>query len=484
MLIILDTQQNTIGAANNVSPFALPYFEDWHEETVDGIDTYKFLVPADHEDSNLIQVRGHIIFTDAYGDNRLFTIKEVTDTYYDFNKPAKEVFCEATAITELLGDIVRPQTIKSADAEMAIRTVLQSASSGWEVGYVEDTYSTDIKFEEYMSVMEALRKLAEEQYFKDLYFTVELQGTTIVKKLVNLREDRGVDNSVRFDYKIDVLGTGRTEDTSELATALIGLGKADSSGKRITLNGVAAFDDGDYYKLEGTDWIGSDTALQQFGVGGKHIFGIHIDDQADTLEKLKRSTLSALEKRRLPYVFYSASVENLAVLDEDYDAKTVRLGDWVTISDWTFEPPIVIKGKVMKLERSYTDPTQDKVDLGRYKKLEITVPAALQKLQDKINQNEEKWNASSYKLEVISTNGLIFKEGNISTVLEARVYQDGTDITDTINAAHFKWSRVSNDADGDQAWNTEHFGGTKTIQITSDDVRQRATFFCDLTGLE
>lgn len=486
MLIILDKQQNTIGAANNVSPFALPYYEDWHEETIDGIDTYKFLVPADHPDSGLIQVRGHIIFTDAYGDNRLFTIKELTDTYYDFNKPAKEVFCESTAINELLGDIVRPQTIVSADAEMAIRTIMQNANTGWEVGLVEDTYSTDIKIEEYMTVMEALRFLADQQYFKDLYFTVELRGTEIVKKLVNLKEDRGVKEGVRFDYRIDVLGTGRTEDTSELATALIGLGKADDKGKRLSLNGLAAFDDGNFYKLNGTDWIGSDDALQQFGINGKHIFGVHIDDQADTLEKLKRSTLNALEKRCVPYLYYSASIENLASMTDGYGAKQVRLGDWVIISDWTFDPPIVIEGKVMKLERSYLDPSQDKVDLGRYKKLEITVPAFVQKLQDKINQNEDKWNVGSENYEVFieSTGGYFFKNGSGSTVLKARLFRAGIEVDPLGSDYDYKWFMYDKDGNKVNTFGTIGYKLGKTISVTAAEVNVKSSFIVEITEKE
>ena len=43
-----------------------------------------------------------------------------------------------------------------------------------------------------------------------------------------------------------------------------------------------------------------------------------------------------------------------------------------------------------------------------------------------------------------------------------------------------KGSFFSDDAAADAAWNAAHFGGTKTIEITRDDVNVRATFFCDL----
>ncbi|MEH7209792.1 hypothetical protein V7094_26880, partial [Priestia megaterium] len=74
----------------------------------------------------------------------------------------------------------------------------------------------------------------------------------------------------------------------------------------------------------------------------------------------------------------------------------------------------------------------------------------------------------------------VFKNGQFGTVLEARVYHGITDVTDTFNASRFLWTRISNDTDGDTAWNSSHIGGTKTITITPSDVKNRATFNCEL----
>lgn len=86
----------------------------------------------------------------------------------------------------------------------------------------------------------------------------------------------------------------------------------------------------------------------------------------------------------------------------------------------------------------------------------------------------------TYKVDIISTNGGVFKNGQINTKLLARVYRGATDVTDTLDASRFKWERVSTDTDGDIAWNTAHFGGTKEVNITSADVTVRATFTCEI----
>lgn len=90
--------------------------------------------------------------------------------------------------------------------------------------------------------------------------------------------------------------------------------------------------------------------------------------------------------------------------------------------------------------------------------------------------NEQKM----YRLVISSSNGNIFKNGNIQTTLTATVFSWDENITDTLDPNQFIWTRVSDDAEADALWNATHYGGTKSIEITSDDVDIRATFFCDL----
>ena len=96
---------------------------------------------------------------------------------------------------------------------------------------------------------------------------------------------------------------------------------------------------------------------------------------------------------------------------------------------------------------------------------------------DRITEIEEQ---KMYRLVISSSNGNIFKNGNIQTTLYATVFSWDENITDTLDDNQFIWTRVSDDAEADATWNADHYGGTKSIEITSDDVEVRATFFCDL----
>ena len=103
--------------------------------------------------------------------------------------------------------------------------------------------------------------------------------------------------------------------------------------------------------------------------------------------------------------------------------------------------------------------------------------ASVEEQTNRIDNIEEQ---KMYRLVISSSNGNIFKNGNISTVLTATVFSWDKDVTDELDDNQFIWTRVSSDTEADKAWNSAHFCGTKSITITSDDVKARATFYCDL----
>lgn len=98
-------------------------------------------------------------------------------------------------------------------------------------------------------------------------------------------------------------------------------------------------------------------------------------------------------------------------------------------------------------------------------------------VSDRVTEIEDQ---KMYRLVITSSNGNIFKNGNIATTLSAEVYSWDENITDSLDPNQFVWTRVSEDADSDRLWNAAHYGGAKQIEVTKDDVHVRATFFCDL----
>lgn len=92
---------------------------------------------------------------------------------------------------------------------------------------------------------------------------------------------------------------------------------------------------------------------------------------------------------------------------------------------------------------------------------------------------EEMKDRIPYRVEILSTNGIAFKGGNISTTLKANVYLGAENVTDQIDAIRFKWMRVGRNGEDDLVWNAAH-KGLKEVPITREDVYQRATFLCEV----
>ena len=134
----------------------------------------------------------------------------------------------------------------------------------------------------------------------------------------------------------------------------------------------------------------------------------------------------------------------------------------------------IIKAGVLQSQdgSSYWDLETGEVVLRAYATTET-----VEQMEERVSTIEDQ---KMYRLVISSSNGNIFKNGIINTTLYATVFSWDENITDTLDPNQFIWTRVSDDAAADTVWNADHAGGTKSIVITSDDVTERATFFCDL----
>ena len=134
----------------------------------------------------------------------------------------------------------------------------------------------------------------------------------------------------------------------------------------------------------------------------------------------------------------------------------------------------IIKAGVLQSQdgSSYWDLESGEVVLRAY-----ATNDSVEQVGDRVTDIENK---RMYRLVISSSNGNIFKNGVISTTLYATVFSWDENVTDSLDPNQFIWTRVSADPSSDAKWNADHAGGTKSVEITSEDVDARATFFCDL----
>lgn len=146
------------------------------------------------------------------------------------------------------------------------------------------------------------------------------------------------------------------------------------------------------------------------------------------------------------------------------------------VTEWTGD------GSYMTEDGFYTgDLHADQITVGKIKATMVQIGPGTE-FETGYNPSElreEMKNRIPYRVEIISTNGIAFKRGNIFTTLKANVYLGADNVTEEIGASRFKWKRVGMDGEEDLVWNSNHIG-VKEVSITKDDVYQRATFLCEI----
>jgi phage minor structural protein len=185
----------------------------------------------------------------------------------------------------------------------------------------------------------------------------------VIRKKVNVLIQRGNNTQKIFEYGRDLLEVERVEDTNELITALIGIGKPNDQGIPLTFHDYNPPLQKEFEKKE--DWIGNREARHRWGKKGQHIFGIYKDEQAQNPVELFNRTLQQIKRRSRPRVTYKMDV---LVLEKhtDYQAHQVRLGDTVRVKDQTFHPELLIEARVIERKRSKTNPSKDIIVLASY----------------------------------------------------------------------------------------------------------------------
>lgn len=86
----------------------------------------------------------------------------------------------------------------------------------------------------------------------------------------------------------------------------------------------------------------------------------------------------------------------------------------------------------------------------------------------------------AYSVQIYSSNGSNFINGDIATMLRAKVFKGAKEITDTLADNLFNWFRVSDNPEGDAVWSQQHEGAGKSVVISDEDVYRRATFECEV----
>ena len=384
MLFILNSDLqiiDTLSVKGIISQGNTPYFEDYYTQILaTGAETFEFKTMANSRESRNIIVGNYIAFRDDNGDDKLFNIIETNESRSEQGF-IKSVYCEMHGI-ELKNNIIRPMVMLNTSLEKFAETIL--SDTDWQVGEIDDFGGLlDINIGDHISVYDAIQKYAIGEFGAEIYYTVEIKSNSVVNKYLNIVENRGLDEGIKFTYNKNIQDIERTIDTSNLCTALIGVGN-----NGLTFKNVETSD-----KPLNQDFIVNETAYQQWSKNGYHIFGYETFE-TDSDQELLKLTRNKLYERGTPRVKYELNVE---LLDAD-----VRIGDYIRITDMEFEPPIMLEARISTLTKSKTDINGNQCEISNFKHLQSNITDQMRKLSSNL-----KGYADNINIDNISKGGFL-----------------------------------------------------------------------------
>lgn len=84
----------------------------------------------------------------------------------------------------------------------------------------------------------------------------------------------------------------------------------------------------------------------------------------------------------------------------------------------------------------------------------------------------------AYRVDIVATSDILSASVQ-STTLTAIAWKGNQDITNTLPATAFSWTRTSSDSTADEQWNAAHHN-MKSITVTTQDIVYSATYSCEL----
>jgi phage minor structural protein len=362
MIFILDKKEEIVGVLSNTGDLSktTPYFDDLFTEDLEtASSTFEVTTLGHTKEAHYLQVGNYLAFKDE-GGFQLFQITEVTEEHSD--TLLKTAYCEGVCM-ELINEVIRPVNIPSTNIKQLLTTILEN--TGWNVGMVDialsDTHTIEIT--EYTNVYKALQDYAIGTFGAELRFRVDIQGNRIVAKYIDVFAQRGRTTKHRFEYGVNMTNVKKTVDTSELCTALIGVGNSN-----ITFKSVSADD-----KPLNQDFIIDQDAYDRWNNKGSHITGVY-KAETDSPDELLYLTRKELKRRSEPKITYEMDVELLG--------SDVRLGDEVFVIDTDFVPNMLLSARVSVLEKSKTGETTCK--LANFKEVRSNITSDVRDLANQL----------------------------------------------------------------------------------------------------
>ena len=454
-IAVLDIGNHAVAFMDNRVPKALHFYNDeLHTYLKGAACTFEFSVAAKHEDAQYLTVGNHLAF--KYKDR---------DYYFNImsaDEDENTVTVESYALLfELLEEEKDAYTASKAMTFVEYMKVFDGPGAV-KIGINEiSTYSRRLTWESSDNMLSRLYSLAT-NFDAEVEFAPKLNNDYSLKQItMNVYKEHsdttqgiGQDRSgeiIRYGKGIN--GVERKMDITELCTAIRPYGTDN-----ITISGLSKKEydkDGNLeYQTSGTNIL---------AVQAKDRFPSMLTDYTTDRYAVKIWSYDTKDKNTL-YSKALAKLKTLCVPKAEYTVEgyvDTQIGDTVTIEDTAFHPTLYLKARVTEQVISLTNKKNNKTTFDNFSELKSevseTTTKQIEKLMDALKP---------YQCSVVSSDGTMFKNGEGTTALTAKVIDGGKDITDNLKITWLKeGTKISEE---------------KSVTVKASDVSGTATYVLEV----
>lgn len=374
-IYVLNRARETLATTSGI-------YDDKHTLTLDaGSSSYEFKIDKADEASQCMDSGNYIVLQNDNGKTWLFTILDYEETQY-----TKTVYAEDAGI-ELLNkacDIWKSSGPHSFEYYFNIVT----SGTPWKLGVNQLAgLERTLTYEGRDTGLGRLLSILKGFDNAECTFDVAVKMNAPSEFKINVYKQVGSDRSdVQMVYNHELDDIVKKESRAEFVTALCGVGGTiqteDGQGNTQDAGNID-FADLEYNKdglftTKGDKFLRAVDANKRFNPGQTTYIEAFYEYDTQSASELLNRTITRLKTYSEPQYTYTADVK---VIDS-----TLKIGDTVTIIDHDYNPALYLSARVAKLEKSYTDPSQNTIEFCNYRLLSSRLADKLAKLQTVVNK--------------------------------------------------------------------------------------------------
>ena len=317
-----------------------------------------------------------VLYQDEQGDGHQMVIASIN---HDTLTHIHTVVC-TDAGNDLMNVVVN--SYKADKAYTIADYILRFTSgSGWKIGTNDFTNNTrTLKWDDTDTALNRIKSVADD-FGAVLSFGFSFVGTTVVKRVINIKQEHAKDSNVFFYMNKDINNLVKSVDIYDMETAVYGTGATpDGSDTPINLAGYSWSDPDGRYVLGGDGVLRDTVAVQQYSYlisnGNPTPTSGHWERfksfDSNSQAALLQAVLADLKQYNHPNVNYQIDLVN---------APYVPLNQTVHIADENQN--LFLSAKVLSIERSRAE-HYTKITLGDYLTETSQVDAQLQAMADQL----------------------------------------------------------------------------------------------------